>query len=239
MVKALRSGPFAALFITMLFPAGGRTQTVPPSTDLPSSHFRMEVYGDALADFTARTEQYFELRDRLERGLPAATVTEDVRQIRRRTHALATAIRAARPGAVQGEFFTVTASAELKRILAARMNTGVWSSIMGENPGAFRRDIDASYPEGKPYATTPGILLQTLPQLPDDIQYRFVGSHLILYDLRANTIIDRLPNAIVCSGGCEDESRLNWWSRIGKAFTKESDGQDDGHDDAEERAHAP
>ena len=38
-----------------------------------------------------------------------------------------------------------------------------------------------------------------LPELPDDIQYRFIGRHLILYDVRANTIIDRIPDAIRCT----------------------------------------
>jgi len=37
--------------------------------------------------------------------------------------------------------------------------------------------------------------------LPDGIEFRFVGRHLILYDVRANTIIDRLPDAIECPGG--------------------------------------
>ena len=38
--------------------------------------------------------------------------------------------------------------------------------------------------------------LLSLPQLPEDIQYRFVGKHLILYDAKANLIIDFMLNAI-------------------------------------------
>ena len=49
----------------------------------------------------------------------------------------------------------------------------------------------------------PGIILERLLQLPDDIQFRFVGPHLILFDVRASTIIDQLPNAIECPSGCE------------------------------------
>jgi hypothetical protein len=44
----------------------------------------------------------------------------------------------------------------------------------------------------------PGLLLARLPGLPGDIQFRFVGRDLILYDVRANTIIDRMPDAIRC-----------------------------------------
>ena len=41
-------------------------------------------------------------------------------------------------------------------------------------------------------------VLKALPKLPEnqDIDYRFVGRHLILLDTRANMIIDYLPNAI-------------------------------------------
>jgi hypothetical protein len=41
--------------------------------------------------------------------------------------------------------------------------------------------------------TTP---LALLPDLPDGVEYRFVGTHLILRDARANLIIDHIPNAI-------------------------------------------
>ena len=203
MAKTLRSAAFATIF-TVLFPLVVWTQTLPAATDSPAPNFRIQVFGDTVTDFTSRIEGYFELRGRLERGLPALTVSEDVRRIRRATRALASAIRAARPGASQGEFFTVATSAEFKRVLALSMNTAVWALIMEENPGAFSHDIDGPYPDGEPYATMPGIILERLPQLPDDIQFRFVGPHLILYDVRAHTIIDQLPNAIECPSDCDE-----------------------------------
>jgi hypothetical protein len=43
----------------------------------------------------------------------------------------------------------------------------------------------------------PNILLR-LPELPKDMEYRFVGRHLILRDVRANMIIDEIPYAIIC-----------------------------------------
>lgn len=203
MAKTLRSAALATIF-TVLFPFVGSAQTLPAATDSPAPNFRIHVFGDTATDFTSRVGRYFELRGGLERGLPALTVTEDVRQIRRATRSLASAIRAARPGASQGEFFTVATSAEFKRVLALSMNTAVWALIMEENPGAFSHDIDGPYPEGEPYATMPGIILERLPQLPDDIQFRFVGPHLILYDVRAHTIIDQLTNAIECPSDCDE-----------------------------------
>ena len=39
-------------------------------------------------------------------------------------------------------------------------------------------------------------ILAALPALPGDIQYRFVGGNLILLDVRAGVILDRIPDAI-------------------------------------------
>jgi hypothetical protein len=141
----------------------------------------------------------------LEVGLPVVTVTNDVRQIRRGTRSLAKAIRLARVGAAQGEFFTAETSVELKRVLAAVMTATVWVVIMEENPGAFKHEIDGAYPDGASRSTMPGIVLAQLPYLPDGIEYRFAGPHLMLYDVRANTIIDLLPDAIECTARCNDE----------------------------------
>ena len=45
----------------------------------------------------------------------------------------------------------------------------------------------------------PPNILARLPSLPDDIQYRFLGRHLILLDTRASVILDRIPYAIQCA----------------------------------------
>lgn len=198
----MRSAVFAAVLM-VLFPTFGGTQTAPGTTATVTPVFRAWVLGDPNSGFSTRIEQYAELRGRLQRTLPAVTVTDDVRQIRRDIRSLEHAIRGARPGAIQGEFFTDATSAEFKRALALIMDADVWAVLMDDNPGAFSHDIDGNYPEGKTRSTIPGIVLANLPQLPDDIEFRFLGRHLILYDMRANIIIDRLPNAIFCEG-CDE-----------------------------------
>jgi hypothetical protein len=40
------------------------------------------------------------------------------------------------------------------------------------------------------------LLAALLPKLPDDIEYRFLGRHLVLHDTRANMILDRIPCAV-------------------------------------------
>ena len=39
-------------------------------------------------------------------------------------------------------------------------------------------------------------LLATLPQLPEDLEYRIVGKDLILRDVHANVIVDFIPGII-------------------------------------------
>jgi len=188
-----------ALVLVTSQPGTGSAQTSSETTDGLVPVFRAEVWADTVTDFTTRVSAYSELRGRLESRLPAVTVTDDVGQLRRSRRSLAQAIREARPGAVQGEFFTAATSAQFQIVLARIMDARMWAVIMDENPGSFGHDIDGTYPDGKTFSTVPGLVLAQLPELPDDIQFRFIGRHLILYDVRANTIIDRMSDAIRCT----------------------------------------
>jgi hypothetical protein len=73
------------------------------------------------------------------------------------------------------------------------------ASIMDENPldpGAFKLAVNARYPDSVPLTTVPPDVLQTLPKLTEDLEYRFVGDALILLDTHAHTIADYIENAI-------------------------------------------
>jgi len=197
----LRLLPSAAIAIVLVVaqPCAGTAQTLSATTDERIPVFRVEVWADISTEFAVRVNTYVELRRRIESGLPDVTVTDDVSQLRRSRQSLARAIRVARPAAAQGEFFTPATSAQFLLVLSRLMDAKMWAVIMDDNPGGFRRDIDGTYPDGKAFATMPGRVLAELPELPDDIQFRFAGRHLILYDVRANTIIDRMPDAIRCT----------------------------------------
>jgi hypothetical protein len=58
--------------------------------------------------------------------------------------------------------------------------------------------------DGTPFSTVPGTILAALPTLPDGVEYRFLGRHLILFDVRAGVILDRIPYAIQCVDCDED-----------------------------------
>ena len=102
----------------------------------------------------------------------------------------------ARAGARQGDIFTPTISVVFRKALDLEMVANTWADIMDDNPGEFSNQINGTYSEGKPLSTVPPNILAALPRLREDIEYRFLGRHLILLDTRANLILDRLPFAI-------------------------------------------
>jgi hypothetical protein len=56
--------------------------------------------------------------------------------------------------------------------------------------------VNAENPKEVPLSTVPHDGLLTLPPLTLDVQYRFAGKHLLLFDAKANIIIDFMLNAI-------------------------------------------
>ena len=188
---------FLGTVLAVLLTSTGIAQT-PQADQQPT--FRVQVWGYIVADFSTRVKRYFELRSTLEQVLPPMRVTEDPAEIRRAQRALAKQIRAARDGAQEGDIFSPAISVEFKEVLALKMNAKTWAVIMDDNPGEFSHEINGIYPDGKPYSTVPGTILAVLPRLPDAVEYRFLGRHLLLLDTRANVILDRIPYAIECEG---------------------------------------
>ena len=185
-----------ATALMVVFASLGYSQTPATNADLETPTFRVQIWGFIMADFSTRVLTYFELRRTLEEGLPPLKVTNDPGEFMRAELALARRIRVAREGDEQGEIFTQVISGEFKRILLLEMNASTWAAIMDDNPGEFSNLINGAYPKSKPHSTVPANIMARLPRLPKDIQYRFLGRHLILYDVRANVILDRIPYAI-------------------------------------------
>lgn len=123
--------------------------------------------------------------------------TSDPAKIRAAQQGLAERVGAARQGAKQGDIFTPEIVTRFKRLLRPEVkDTGTKDAIKADNPGRVPFKVNGPYPEKEPLATVPPNVLSSLPQLPKDIEYRFVSKHLILRDARCNLVIDYIPNAI-------------------------------------------
>jgi hypothetical protein len=183
-----------AIVLMLLLPSVGSAQAPPAPQEVPV--FRVQIWGDAGVDFTTRVSSYADLRSELEKGLPPLMVTEDPAEILRAIRALARKIRVARAGAKQGDLFSPAVSAQFKKALTLEIDAGTMALIMDENPGHIDVPINGNYPLRKAVTTMPPNVLAALPKLPPDLEYRFLGRHLVLVDTRASVIIDRIPYAI-------------------------------------------
>ena len=157
------------------------------------------VDGLIVADFSARITAYAELRRTLEDGLPGLVVTANNNEIRRAEEALARRIRLARERAKQGDIFTPAINAAFKQLLMGVTKPGICAAVLEDNPGNIPFRPNAPYPRNSSLSTVPPSVLGVLPTLPEDVQYRFLDRDLILYDTRANMMLDRIPSAIRCT----------------------------------------
>jgi hypothetical protein len=190
-----------AIALIILFAVASQAQPATTNQNRENPDFRVQVWGYIVADFSTRVWDYFELRSELEQGLPPLTITDDPAEIRRAIRSLAKRIRVWRAEAKQGDIFTPTITVEFRRALIIEMSPNTWAAVMDDNPGEFSTRINGTYPGDKPLSTMPPNILAVLPRLPDDIEYRFVGRHLILLDTRANLIVDRIQYAIQSPDG--------------------------------------
>jgi hypothetical protein len=152
-----------------------------------------------MADFHDRVQQYVELRKKADDAASTPKASEDAEHIRAAQVALAGRLKAARASAKQGDLFTPVVSTHIKQILRPETAAkGTKDAIKDDNPGAIPFKVNDPYPDKAPLSSMPVNVLQALPKLPEnqDLDYRFVGKHLVLLDARANMIIDYIPNAM-------------------------------------------
>jgi hypothetical protein len=150
-----------------------------------------------LVDFNERVKAYVDLRKKADDGVPPLKETEDPAKIKVAQDALAKRITTARAGAKRGDIFTPAIASRFRRLLRPEVKEPETKKLIADdNPGNLKFKVNGPYPDGEPLSTVPPNVLASLPQLPEDIEYRFVGKHMILRDSRANMVIDYIANAI-------------------------------------------
>ncbi len=154
----------------------------------------------ALATMNRRLEEYMDLHRKLADSLPKLPETATPQQIDRNQRMLGRLVRDARATAKPGAIFTPEARPVIKRLLAAVFGgpdgKQLKASIMDENPVGLKLTVNGRYPDAVPLSTVPPQVLQTLPKLPEEIEYRFIGDRLILLDVPAHVIADFIEGAL-------------------------------------------
>ena len=157
---------------------------------------------DSLATMNERLKDYVALHQKVESGLPPLPDEATPQQIDRRQRELERRLRTARAGAKPGDIFTPEARPVIRRLIAEAFDgpdgKQLKASIMDENPTKAKVPLraNARYPDTVPISTVPPQVLQTLPKLSEDMEYRFIGRALILLDAHAHIIADFIDDAI-------------------------------------------
>ena len=154
----------------------------------------------ALKRFSGLVANYVTLRKKISEEIPPIQVTPKPSEINAASDALARAVQRARPNAQQGLFFTPEIAGAFRRTLELALrktDRAAVLALINEEPGALKRpDVHQRFPAGDILATTPAVLLQSLPTLPKELEYRFVGRVLILRDIDAALVLDYLSPAL-------------------------------------------
>lgn len=154
----------------------------------------------ALATMNDRLRSYIEVHTKLEAGLPKLTAEATPVQRDNYQRQLEKLVRTARATAKQGDLFTPEAQPVIKRLLATVFGgpdgQQLKASIMDENPVSVKLAVNGRYPDNVPISTMPPQVLQTLPKLNEQLEYRFIGDNLIILDVHAHVIADFIENAL-------------------------------------------
>jgi hypothetical protein len=153
-------------------------------------------------EFSQRVDEYVKLRKTAESELaPLKKKTEDPHKLDERREALVKKLRRLRKGAKQGDMFTPAASEVFVQVIkmefAGPEGPQAEKTIRaGDALKGFQVHVNQIYPEALPFTTVPPTLLLKLPQLPEDIGYRILGTDLLLVDSKSRLIIDYIENAL-------------------------------------------
>jgi hypothetical protein len=156
----------------------------------------------ALADFLDHVNFYAAVQRTVVKSLGPPLMWPDWEQVLRQQRRYAEAMREARPGARDGAFFTPAVSRFFRdRIDAIVRETGLDVTTTFEPPDDNEIVVMARPRAGEavPWNAGPVMwpsMLAGLPELPPELEYRFLGQHLILIDVLANLVVDVLPDAL-------------------------------------------
>ena len=148
----------------------------------------------AAEDFQSRVRQYRALQEKLVATLPKLPTRATPEQVDENQRALGALIQSERAGAKRGELLTPEMQALVKRIMAAVLSGAdgktIKASIMDENPGVPNLRVNDRFPDTVPLSTMPPQVLEPLPKLDEEMEYRFLGQRLVLLDTHAHIVVD-------------------------------------------------
>ena len=151
----------------------------------------------AIAGFMERVNQYVALHKKLEDSLPKLPQEATPEQIDQKERRLGELIQAARKDAQRGDLFTPEMTAYvrsvMKQIFSGPEGQKLRSSVMDENVKEYPVRVNQRFPDVIPISTMPPAVLKALPELPEQMQYRFVATQFVLLDSHSHLVADFIP----------------------------------------------
>jgi hypothetical protein len=181
--------PSACLLVLTLAPLPMPARQAPA----PSQPAHANPIGTAVLGFKERIAEYLKVHKEAQSKVPKLTESNDPADMQKREAALGATIKKLRPTAKEGDIlggtFRAVLTREVRRDYLGR-SAADRKALMQEEPGNMKIGVNMTYPSDRPLATFPAQLLQKLPELPPELEYRIVGHHIVLRDVAANIIVD-------------------------------------------------
>jgi hypothetical protein len=174
---------------------------IPPNSIDPEPYAQVETDSRVIADFQTRVQRYVELHRTLEGAMPVPA-RENWAEVKAAIEALGVKIRAARENARQGDIFAPRIERWFRRRIAERLKDcdidELLAALNEENPEnlVLIPQVNGAWPEEASLGPMPPKLLAGLPELPEELQYRFMNRDFVLWDSHANIIVDFIKQAM-------------------------------------------
>ena len=176
--------PLYALAIVAFLPVAGTIPRHHPAAPSP-----------VLTEFLDRVADYVEIRRQVAAGIAGPIVCSDPEELTRQAGQIAAAIRDARPLATEGTISTPRVTVFLRARIAHAVRAATYLTTPVGQPDDVILDVHAALPWGAGRLLPP-VLVEALPALPYELEYRFVGRHLVLLDTEADVVVDVLREAL-------------------------------------------
>lgn len=155
---------------------------------------------ETISDFQKRAKRYVERRQELSSELPKLPAKATPEQIETFQRSLQAAVQKDRANMREGDVFTQQVSLLMRDLIKKEFvgfeRSELRKQVLEADTKGVPLKANVIYPEEKELVPMPPPLLLTLPELPKELRYRFVGRAMILMDRDSGLIIDIMRNAL-------------------------------------------
>ena len=181
------------LAVTVAFAQQTESPALAPPPVTPAEKAVIEAFENEI-------KEYVKLRKKVRETAPKLSKDATPEQIQAYRTSLEESLRNARKGAKRGDIFLPEVGAYIRRTLKKEFQGKDRKDIRDiafetELTGVVLR-VNHPYPQSAELSEMPATLLSKLPQLPNEVRYRFVGHNIILVDRESNLILDFIPDAV-------------------------------------------